>query len=48
MRTLFALVLLVADIKFDISDLEKSKDEITDMILAYKGSTSILFAGHKE
>ena len=36
------------DIKFDISDLEKDKNEITELILAYKGSTSILFAGHKE
>ena len=36
------------DIKFDISDLEKDRDEITELILAYKGSTSILFAGHKE
>jgi len=38
----------LADIKFDISDLEKDKDEITELILAYKGSTSILFAGHKD
>ncbi len=35
-----------ADLKFDISNLEKGKEEITDLILKYKGSSSMFFAGH--
>lgn len=35
-----------ADLKFDISNLEKSKDELVDLIKKYKGSAGIFFAGH--
>ena len=35
-----------ADLKFEISHLEKSKDELVDLIMQYKGSVSLYFAGH--
>ena len=35
-----------ADLKFDISHLEKSKDELVDLITQYKGSASLFFVGH--
>jgi hypothetical protein len=35
-----------ADLKFDISGLEKDKDEIKDLIMKYKGSARLFFAGH--
>jgi hypothetical protein len=35
-----------ADMKFNISYLEKSKEELADLILKYKGSSSLFFAGH--
>lgn len=36
-----------ADLKFDITYLEKDKDELTDLILKYKGSSTTFFVGHK-
>jgi hypothetical protein len=36
-----------ADLKFDISHLEKDKDEIAELILKYKGSANILYVGHE-
>ena len=35
-----------ADLKFDISHLEKDKDELVDLITKYKGSARLYFAGH--
>jgi hypothetical protein len=35
-----------ADLKFEISHLEKNKDELADLILKYKGSAHLFFAGH--
>ena len=35
-----------ADLKFEISHLEKSRDELVDLIMQYKGSVSLFFAGH--
>jgi hypothetical protein len=35
-----------ADLKFEISNLEKDKDEIVDLIIKYKGSANIFFDGH--
>jgi len=35
-----------ADLKFEISYLEKNKDELIDLIMRYKGSTSLFFVGH--
>ena len=35
-----------ADLTFDISHLEKDKDELIDLILKYKGSSRIYFGGH--
>ncbi|XZF15959.1 hypothetical protein ACTHGU_07465 [Chitinophagaceae bacterium MMS25-I14] len=34
------------DLKFQISDLEKNRDELTDLILKYKGTADVYFAGH--
>ena len=36
-----------ADEDFDISSLEKKKNEIIDLILACKGSSDMYYAGHK-
>ena len=36
-----------ADLKFEISHLEKNKDELVDLIMQYKGSASVFFVGHK-
>jgi hypothetical protein len=36
-----------ADLKFDITYLEKDKDEIACLILKYKGKKSIFFVGHE-
>ena len=35
-----------ADLKFEISHLEKNKDELADLIMHYKGSASLFFVGH--
>jgi hypothetical protein len=35
-----------ADLKFDISDLEKNKEELADLIMQYKGASTLFFAGH--
>jgi hypothetical protein len=35
-----------ADLKFEISHLEKNKDELVDLIMQYKGSASLFFVGH--
>ena len=35
-----------ANLTFDISHLEKDKDELADLILKYKGSSSTFFGGH--
>ena len=45
------LVLLLenyADEYFEIADLEKKKAEIIRLILAYKGSSNVYYAGHKK
>jgi hypothetical protein len=36
-----------ADLKFNISPLEKNKDQIVDLILSYKGSYNIFYTGHE-
>lgn len=36
-----------ADLKFDISHLERDKDEIAELILKYKGSANIFYFGHE-
>ena len=35
-----------ADLRFEISHLEKNKDELADLIMHYKGSASLFFVGH--
>lgn len=35
-----------ADLKFDISHLEKSKEELVDLIMQCKGTASLFFVGH--
>ncbi|MBO9203105.1 MULTISPECIES: hypothetical protein [Niastella] len=35
-----------ADLKFEISYLEKNKEELVDLIMQYKGSASLFFVGH--
>ena len=35
-----------ADLKFEISHLEKNKDELADLIMRYKGPASLFFVGH--
>jgi hypothetical protein len=35
-----------ADLKFDITYLEKNKDELVNLIMQYKGSASLFFVGH--
>lgn len=35
-----------ADLKFDISHIEKSKHELVDLIIKCKGSASMFFVGH--
>jgi hypothetical protein len=37
-----------ADLKFEISSLEKNKDELVSLILKYKGNKNLVFAGHKK
>lgn len=36
-----------ADLKFDITHLEKNKDELADLILKYKGSAGLFYIGHE-
>lgn len=36
-----------ADLRFDISHLEKDKDEIAELILKYKGTANIFYVGHE-
>ena len=36
-----------ADEDFDITNLEYEKEEIIDLMLAYKGSSTVYYAGHK-
>lgn len=35
-----------ADLKFDISHLEKNKEELSDLIMQCKGASTLFFAGH--
>ncbi len=37
----------LADLKFDISRLEKNKEEIVKLIIKYEGSTRLIFVGHE-
>ena len=37
-----------ADEDFEIGNLEYEKEEIIDLMLAYKGSSAVHYAGHKE
>lgn len=35
-----------ADLRFEITSLEKNKEELVDLIQQYKGPASLFFAGH--
>lgn len=35
------------DVKFDISLLEKNRDELVELILTYQGSSGIFYVGHE-
>ncbi len=35
------------DLRFDISNLEKGKEELAELILKYKGRANIYFTGHE-
>ena len=36
-----------SDIKFNITHLEKDKDELADLIMKYKGSANLFYLGHE-
>ena len=37
-----------AEVKFEITNLEKTEEELVDLILQYKGETALVFTGHRE